>query len=148
MNTPSTTNELEPRRRRSGAWMLVAGCLMAAFGYALEPVQDGGGGGVGGQLPQITLTPPVLGMADSNNRMIAVTGVDLTGQAILFLIDTVDPHIAVYQASGGSAGTQGIRLVAARRTDLDLQLNGFNDRSEFKYDELEERFAAGGLLDD
>lgn len=119
--------------------MLVAGCLLAALGYALEPVQDDGDGGQGG-LPTATLTPPVLGMTDSNNRMIAVTGVDLTGSAILYLVDTVNPHIAVYQASGGSAGTQAIRLVAARRIDLDMQLDGLNDRSEFSYKELKERF--------
>jgi hypothetical protein len=73
--------------------------------------------------------------------MIAVTGVDITGSSILYLIDTVNPHMAVYQANGGSAGTQSIKLVAARRIDLDLQLNGLNDRSEFTYSELEERFS-------
>ena len=115
---------------------------MAALGYALEPVQDDGNtGGQNNTGPVMTLTPPVLGMADSNNRMIAVTGVDLTGQAILYLVDTVNPHIAVYQAAGGSTGTQQIRLVAARRIDLDLQLDGLNDRSEFTYKELEARFA-------
>jgi len=119
--------------------MLVAGVLLAALGYALEPVQDDGDGGQA-NLPNATLSPPVLGMTDSNNRMIAVTGVDLTGSAILYLVDTVNPHIAVYQASGGSSGTQAIRLVAARRIDLDLQLDGLNDRSEFTYKELAKRF--------
>ena len=55
--------------------------------------------------------------ADSNNRMIAVTGVDITGQSVLYVIDSVNPHLAVYQASGGASGTQNIKLVAARRID-------------------------------
>ena len=126
--------------------MLVVGSLLMAAGYALEPAQDGGTGGDGGINPpgqgtQQTLSSPVLGNSDSNNRMIAVTGVDITGSSILYLIDTVNPHMAVYQANGGSAGTQSIKLVAARRIDLDLQLNGLNDRSEFTYSELEERFS-------
>jgi len=116
--------------------MLVAGCLLAAAGYALEPSapQD--------QTTTGALTVPVLGNVDSNNRMIAVTGIDITGTAVLYVIDTVNPHIAVYQANGGSAGTQGIKLVAARRIDLDLQLDGLNDRSEYTYKELDARFTA------
>ena len=134
------------RARESRLWMLVVGSLLMAAGYALEPLQDGGGGGGGtnnppGQGTQQTLSPPVLGNSDSNNRMIAVTGVDITGSSILYLIDTVNPHMAIYQANGGSKGTQSIKLVAARRIDLDLQLNGLNDRSEFTYSELEERFS-------
>lgn len=129
------------------AWMLVAGCALAAAGYVLEPLaaaptQDGTNGGINPpQIIQTQSTPGVIGNADSNNRMIAVTGVDITGSAVLYVIDTVNPHIAVYQANGGSAGTQSIKLVAARRIDLDLQLNGLNDRSEFTYSDLEERFA-------
>jgi len=83
--------------------------------------------------------------ADSNNRMIAVTGVDITGQSVLYVIDSVNPHLAVYQASGGASGTQNIKLVAARRIDLDLQLDGFNDKTTLDgrplpYKELESRF--------
>lgn len=83
--------------------------------------------------------------ADSNNRMIAVTGVDITGQSVLYVIDSLNPHLAVYQASGGASGTQNIKLVAARRIDLDLQLDGFNDKTTLDgrplpYKELEARF--------
>jgi hypothetical protein len=142
LESPSTA--APTRARESRLWMLVVGSLLMAAGYALEPLQDGNGdGGINptGQGTQQTLSPPVLGNSDSNNRMIAVTGVDITGSSILYLIDTVNPHMAVYQANGGSAGTQSIKLVAARRIDLDLQLNGLNDRSEFTYSELEERFS-------
>lgn len=84
--------------------------------------------------------------ADSNGRMIAVTGVDITGQSVLYLVDTIDKQLAVYQASGGAQGTQSIRLVGARRIDLDLQLDGLNDKTTvdgrpLKYSDLERAFA-------
>ena len=49
--------------------------------------------------------------------MIAVTGVDVTGSSILYLIDTESRHLAVYQAQGGASGTQQIKLVGARNID-------------------------------
>jgi len=73
--------------------------------------------------------------------MIAVTGIDLTGTSILYLVDTEKKQLAIYQATGGSESMQGVKLVGARRIDLDLQLEGFNDRSQYPYDELEQRFA-------
>ena len=74
--------------------------------------------------------------------MIAVTGTDLTGSSILYLIDTENRQLAIYQATGGSEATQGVRLVGARKIDLDLQLVGFNDKSQYTYEELEKRFHA------
>ena len=67
---------------------------------------------------------------------IAVTGIDLTGSSILYLIDTKSKHLAIYQATGGAESSQGVKLVGARRIDLDLQLDGFNDKSEFRVREL------------
>ena len=78
--------------------------------------------------------------------MIAVTGIDITGASVLYIIDTINPHLAVYQASGGSGSSQGIKLVGARKIELDLMLDGLNDKSEFKYKDLEEQFAESGLL--
>ncbi|QDV07646.1 hypothetical protein Poly30_31740 [Planctomycetes bacterium Poly30] len=82
---------------------------------------------------------------DSNNRMIAVTGNDITGQSVLYLVDTIDKQLAVYQASGGAPGTQNVKLVGARNISLDLQLDGLNDRTEvdkqpLTYKDLERRF--------
>jgi hypothetical protein len=62
--------------------------------------------------------------------MIAVTGIDVTGSSILYLVDTEEQQLAVYQANGGSPSTQGVKLVGARRIDLDLRLDGFNDKTE------------------
>ena len=89
--------------------------------------------------------------SDSNNRMIAVTGVDLTGQSVLYLVDTEGMQLCAYQATGGSGGTQGLKLVGARRISLDLQLDGFNDDTEdaagkpLPYKALEKKFIDSGL---
>lgn len=86
-------------------------------------------------------TPPAIATADSNRTMIAVTGIDLTGSSILYLVDTENRQLAVYQASGGSDSMQGIKLVGARKIDLDLKLEGFNDKSQYSYEDLERKFA-------
>ena len=79
--------------------------------------------------------------ADSNNRMIAVTGVDRTGASVLYLVDTEAKQLAVYQATGGTSSKMGVKLVGARRLDLDLQLFGFNDQSDYSYRELQDQFS-------
>jgi len=124
-------------------WLLAAGSALALFGLAIEPSAKQG------TTTQQVQQPISLGgyaTADSNNRMIAVTGIDITGASVLYIIDTIDPHLAVYQASGGSGSSQGIKLVGARKIELDLMLDGLNDKSEFKYKDLEEQFAESGLL--
>ena len=126
------------------AWFIAGTLASFAFLMLLGPV-------VATPAPQESgvIRPVPMGAsgmsADSNNRMIAVTGVDITGQSVLYVIDSVNPHLAVYQASGGTSGTQQIKLVAARRIDLDLQLNGFNDKTTLdgrplSYEDLEARF--------
>lgn len=72
--------------------------------------------------------------------MIAVTGTDMTGAMVLYVIDTESKHLAVYQASAGAKSSQGIKLVAARRIGLDLELDGYNDKSEYKYKDLRDQF--------
>lgn len=127
--------------------LLCVGCALAAVGLARTPQ---GGNNNQGQPTQTRSLPQLTGgaTADSNGRMIAVTGVDVTGASILYLVDTVKEHLVVYQANGGSESTQGVRFVGARRIDLDLQLDGFNDKSEFPYKKLKEEFSKQGLLKD
>ncbi|MEZ6013680.1 MAG: hypothetical protein R3F49_01085 [Planctomycetota bacterium] len=138
------------------AWLAAGalGCML--LGTLLQPA--GALQGTGGQTaPPQSQTQPMLsnggGASDSNNRMIAVTGVDLTGQSVLYLVDTEGMQLACYQATGGAGGTQGLRLVGARRIDLDLMLDGFNDKTEdssgrpLRYRELEKQFQDKGLLD-
>jgi hypothetical protein len=150
-------DDLERAPSRSTPWLFALGLALVAAVVLRSPAQSQQGGGQGGGQPGGAPTPaqvptvsvPVVqsgGNADSNDRMIAVTGTDLTGASVLFVIDTLDPHIAVYQAVGGSESMQGIRLVAARRIDLDLDLDGYNDKSQYSYKDLEGSFSSQGLL--
>ncbi len=127
--------------------LLLAGFGLAAIGLALEPARPRLAipQGTEDETPVEDEEPeipalPAMGNSDSNGSMIAVTGIDLTGASILYLVDTVNRQLAVYQANGGSASTQGIKLVGARRIDLDLQLDGWNDRSEYSFEDLEREF--------
>jgi hypothetical protein len=139
------------------AALLSAGALLVTLGLALPsrafpasatPALQGTG--TGGTPPQQPVPPtvpgglPSIGTADSNQQMIAVTGIDLTGSSILYLVDTQHRQLAVYQASGGTQSMQGVRLVGARRIDLDLQLEGYNDKSEYSFEQLEQRFSQIG----
>ena len=112
----------------------MAGALLAVLGYAIG--QDGGVPGGQSAVP----ASAGGGTADSNGSMIAVTGTDMTGAMVLYVIDTESKHLAVYQASAGAKSSQGIRLVAARRIGLDLELDGYNDKSEYNYKDLKKQF--------
>jgi hypothetical protein len=83
--------------------------------------------------------------ADSNGRMIAVTGVDVTGASVLYLVDTERMCLGVYQATS-TGSSQGVRFVGSRRIELDMQLDGFNDRSDYSYKQLKSEFEKNGLF--
>ncbi len=87
------------------------------------------------------------GAAASNNGFVAVTGSYGVGTSVLYLVDTVNRQLAVYEARGGSAEQRRIVLVGARRIDLDLQLQGYNDRSEYEYNDLQGLFEKRGVTD-
>lgn len=87
------------------------------------------------------------GQAANTNGFMAVTGSYGIGTSVLYLIDTVNRQLAVYEARGGSAEQRRIVLVGARRIDLDLQLRSYNDRSEYEYDQLQELFQKRGRKD-
>lgn len=124
-----------------GSGILVLGLLVEARAFVPQGGVPGGGtqGDDPGRQPSRAALPAIA-TADSNGDMIAVTGIDVTGASILYLIDTHSKQLAVYQANGGSDSSQGIKLVGARRIDLDLQLEGYNDRSRYSYEELERQF--------
>ncbi len=135
--------------------LLLSGLALALVGLSLppsaSPLAQTQGGGTGtltntdldriAQRLMQTRSPAAAATADSNRNMIAVTGMDLTGSSVLYLIDTEKKQLAVYQASGGGDSTQALRLVGARRIDLDLQIEGFNDKSQYSYEELQKRFS-------
>jgi hypothetical protein len=136
--SPLPTESPRPRRARDlPAWILAAGFALAAVGYAVEPRQES-------DVPQIQT--PSFATSDSNGRMIAVTGIDVTGTSILYVIDTVERRLSVYQADGGGKGTARVQWVGARNIDLDFAVDGWNDKSEVSYKELRERLEARGLL--
>jgi len=80
------------------------------------------------------------GSGASGNGFVAVTGSYGVGTSVLYLIDTNNRQLAVYEARGGSTEQRRVVLVGARRIDLDLQLESYNDRSEYQYDRLKEVF--------
>ncbi len=81
------------------------------------------------------------GASSSSNGMIAVTGSYGVGSSVLYVIDTNTKQLAVYEARGGSPNASRVFLVGARRIDLDLQLQGYNDLSEHNYEQLQRKFA-------
>lgn len=130
------------RRRASGAragqagWILVAGLALASLGLVAGAQIDGPTTPDGPTMPQSS----AYGTADSNGSMIAVTGHDVTGGSLLYLVDTETKQLAVYTAQGGTRSTSEVRFVGARRIDLDLQVDGYNDKSEYSFKELEKEF--------
>jgi hypothetical protein len=123
--------------RLSPAWALAAGLALLGLGLAAESQETGTQSRV---IPMTTS----FGTADSNRSMIAVTGVDVTGGSLLYLIDTESRHLSVYQAQGGTSSTMNVKWVGGRNIDLDLQVDGFNDKSEMSFKDLKRAFAEGG----
>ena len=148
MQSPPSS-DLDLCMPRNPTWVLACLLLLAVTALVFEPAsaleaQDGGDS-------QTRIVPTISagGNADSNGSMIAVTGMDVTGQSILYLIDTETKQLCIYQASGGSSSTQGVKLVGARRIELDLMLDGFNDKTEsngkaLSFKDLQRAFASQG----
>jgi|SRR5690349_2432900 len=135
-----------PSRLHTSGWLLCSALGLCALGLARSP-QTPPAPGQQPQTPKTQVVPvATAATADSNNRMIAVTGTDITGASILYLVDTVNNRLAVYQAQGGADGSRGLTFIGARRIDLDLQLDGWNDRSEWTYKKLKDEFSKQGLL--
>ena len=80
------------------------------------------------------------GQSAANNGFVAVTGSYGIGTSVLYLVDTVHRQLAVYEARGGSTEQRRLVLVGARKIDLDLMLEGYNDRSEYDYRDLRKVF--------
>ena len=85
------------------AWIFSVGLILVALGLAAES-QTGPPPQTPPPTPQSFFpTNSGFGTADSNASMIAVTGVDVTGGSLLYLIDTQSRHISIYSAQSGSA---------------------------------------------
>jgi hypothetical protein len=99
-----------------------------------------------------TPPPPLVytedgGQSAAGNGFLAVTGSYGMGTSVLYLVDTNSRQLAVYEARGGSAEQRRVVLVGARRIDLDLQLEGYNDESEYDYRRLRDVFQKRGRKD-
>jgi len=131
-------------RRGLAGWILLAGLALFSLGLVARSAQDETQDPIpGGFRYPIS---PGYGTADSNGSMIAVTGVDVTGGSLLYLIDSETRQLSVYQATGGTKSTMNIRWVGARNIDLDLQVDGFNDESEYTFKQLAAQFRQDGSL--
>jgi hypothetical protein len=83
------------------------------------------------------------GTADSNNRMIAVTGTIGSGVSVLYVIDTASGQLAIYQCRGGKS----VELIAARRIEWDLKIDQFHDESLHSPDSLRKRYFGGAATE-
>ena len=86
---------------------------------------------------------PASGTQDSEGDagpFLMATAKATTGGALLFLLNTQSRVLNVYEADGGTRATRGLTFVASRKIERDLYVTGYNDRSEYSYQDLVERF--------
>jgi len=109
----------------------------------------------------VPITPPVTGReptgrqvvpgggtADSNNHAIALAASIGGGESVVYYFDTQAQRILVYQYKGIIQGSDpleardrgGLRLLAARHMDFDLQLEGYRDLSQRTRTQLKSAF--------
>lgn len=67
------------------------------------------------------------------------TGTAAHGGALLFILNTRSRVLNVYEAEGGSRATRGLTFVASRKIERDPFVTGYNDKSEYSYQDLGER---------
>lgn len=106
-------------------------------------------GAVGYLLGRAPLDRPLLAdtSANGDRHVVAVAGPYQNGVSLLYVIDTETKQLAVYEARGGSKSMARINLVAARRIDLDLRLEGYRDESEYSFADLAAHFRKNGWTD-
>jgi hypothetical protein len=84
--------------------------------------------------------------ADSDGRMIAVTGPVGSGVSVLWLVDSEKKRISVYRCENG----KNLVWVAARNVEWDFLVEGYKDDSELSSEAVRrkwERFATGRSID-
>ena len=93
--------------------------------------------------------PPTVhaAQADSGKRYVAVTGPYQDGVSLLYVLDQHTQHLAIYEARGGAPNSHRVHFVGARNIELDTQLDGFNDESEYSHQDLEAEFLKSGILE-
>lgn len=94
------------------------------------------------------MTPPAVQAqsADGGRRYVAVTGPYQDGVSLMYLVDQASSRLMVYEGKGGAANSRKLSLVGVRNIALDSQLDGFNDDSEYSYQELQELLQRRGVI--
>jgi hypothetical protein len=90
--------------------------------------------------------PVLANSSDGGRRYVAVTGNYSPDVALLYVIDQETQHLVVYEAKGGASNSHELKLVGARNIELDTQLDGFNDKSDYSHKELERQFLKSGII--
>ncbi len=84
--------------------------------------------------------PVLAAPTEAPSEFQMATGTAAHGGALLFVLNARTRTLNVYEAEGGSRATRGITFVASRKIDRDLYVTGYNDKSEYSYQDLVERF--------
>ena len=101
--------------------------------------------GVGLLLSQWIQPEPVQAESDGGRRYVAVTGPYQEGVALLYVLDQQTQRLAVYEARGGAPNSRKVVHVGSRNIRLDTELDGFNDESEYSFQELEKLLTRRGV---
>ncbi len=102
---------------------------------------------MGAALVHLMTPEPVQAQsADGGRRYVAVTGPYQDGVSLMYLVDQVSGRLMIYEGKGGAANSRKVSLVGVRNINLDSQLDGFNDDSEYSYQELEELLQRRGVI--
>lgn len=83
--------------------------------------------------------PPVFAQDDAgaSRSALILRAVPLPqGGALAFVLDTEQRVLSVYEAQGGTRATRGITFVASRKIARDRYVTGYNDQSEYSYEDL------------
>ncbi|MFH0944101.1 MAG: hypothetical protein V2A76_02790 [Planctomycetota bacterium] len=89
--------------------------------------------------PEVLAGEPTQEEGDAGSFLLA-TGSGASGGALLFVLNTRSRVLNVYEAEGGTRATRGLTFVASRKIERDLYVTGYNDKSEYSYQDLVERF--------
>lgn len=81
---------------------------------------------------------PVEG--ESSSEFIVRSAASSSGTALLFVLNQRTKVLSLYEGEGGSRATRGLSLVASRKIERDNYVTGYNDRSEYSYQDLVKRF--------
>lgn len=79
-------------------------------------------------------------MEDGQAEYVIRTESSSTGTALVFVLNTRTQVLNVYEAEGGTRATRGLSFVASRKIARDIHVTGYNDRSEYSYQDLLKRF--------